>query len=146
MLDSWWLYRFFRITLLHHSCLVFDLVVEAFSAVHGAVDGPISAVAVLVVRQLFGQLTSAVTRQLFQQPPVVGGDDGGHDAAIRYDNRTMWRSKTLLRTWPTRKRLSKMLRKTLPNLVVMEASKGELNHKILCLLRLLECPCWTPGW
>ena len=78
MLDSWWLYRFFRITLLHPSGLVLDLVVEASGAVHGAVDGPISAVAVLVVRQLFGQLTSAVTRQLFQQPPVVGGDDGRH--------------------------------------------------------------------
>ena len=80
----WWLchphIELVGLALLHHGGLVLDLVVEASGAVHGAVDGPSSAVAVLVARLLFGQLTSAVTRQLFQQPPVVGGDDGGHDA------------------------------------------------------------------
>ena len=44
------------LALLHHGGLVLDLVVKAPGAVHGAVDGPPSAIAVLVARQLIGEL------------------------------------------------------------------------------------------
>ena len=42
---------------------------------------------------------------------------------VLYQSYTVWRLKTLLRTLSTGKHLSKMLRNTLPSLVVMKASK-----------------------
>ena len=67
ILDLWPPYHFFHrgsvthielvgLALLHHGGLVLDLVVKAPGAVHGAVDGPPSAIAVLVARQLIGEL------------------------------------------------------------------------------------------